>query len=130
MRSIIILSNEIALIFFTNDADVMKKQIVAIFLTLVVIGTIFVIAPSDLQVEASGGGGDNGIGLDYEYIINKTENLSKIIKDEYGEDEIAKGRAFGTKGEHAAAFDIAGWMEEIGLYDPVEHGPGEPAYHE
>ena len=55
MRLITTLSNEIALILFTNEVDVMKKQIVAIFLTLVMIGTIFVIAPRDLQVEASGG---------------------------------------------------------------------------
>ena len=95
----------------------MNKRIFAIFMTLVMIGTIFVIAPSDLQVGASGGGGDNGFGLDYDYIRSKTENLSQIIFDvkDHGLD---KGRAFGTEGERAAAGYIAGWMGNLGLYDP------------
>ena len=72
MRLTIILSNVIALLLFTNEGDVMNKQIVAIFLTLLMIGTIFVIAPSDLQVDASGGGGDNGFELNESYIREKT----------------------------------------------------------
>jgi len=84
MRLTIILSNVIALLLFTNEGDVMNKQIVAIFLTLLMIGTIFIIAPSDLQVGASGGGGDNGFGLNGTYIKEKTELLSYIIFDEYG----------------------------------------------
>lgn len=125
MRLTITLFNVTALILFTNGGDVMNKQIVAIFLTLMMIGTIFVIAPSDLQVGASGGGGDNGIGLNYSYIKEKTEELSYIIFNEYLPGELAKGRAFGTKGERAAAEDIADWMEEIGLYnvtlEPIEN---------
>ena len=105
--------------------DIMNKQIVAIFMTLLMIGTIFVIIPSDLQVEASGGGGDgNGIGLNCSYIYDKTYELSNIVKS------YPKGRAFGTKGENDAAVDIAAWMEEIGLYDPTTTTYPDLAYHE
>jgi len=93
----------------------MNKQIVAIFMTLLMIGTIFVISPNKLKVQASSGGG-NGFVLDHVYIYNKTKVLSKIV------ETYPKGRAFGTKGENDAAGDIAEWMEEIGLYDPTNSG--------
>jgi len=102
----------------------MNKQIVAIFLMLVMIGTIFVIAPSDLQVEASGGGGDKGIGLNYSYIEEKTLALSDIVKTYH------KGRAFGTKGEWAAAEKIAYWMGQLGLHDPTNTTYPDLAYRE
>ena len=54
----------------------MNKQIVAVFLTLLMIGTIFVISPNKLKVQASSGGG-NGFVLDHVYIYNKTKVLSK-----------------------------------------------------
>jgi len=95
----------------------MNKQIVAIFITLLMIGTIFVISPNELKVQASSGGG-NGFVLDYTYVFNKTFALSNIIKN-VSENGLDKGRAFGTKGENDAAEDIADWMEEIGLYDPT-----------
>ena len=83
----------------------MNKQIVAVFLTLLMIGTIFVISPNKLKVQASSGGG-NGFVLDHVYIYNKTKVLSKIV------ETYPKGRAFGTKGEWAAADYIVGWMED------------------
>ena len=43
--------------------------------------------------------------LDLQYIYNLTEALSNIIFTEYDEEngEQAKGRVFGSKGEHKAA---------------------------
>ncbi len=54
--------------------------------------------------------------LDFQYIYNITENLSNIIFTEYDEGEIAKGRAYGTKGEHKAAEIIFENMTDLGLY--------------
>jgi hypothetical protein len=60
--------------------------------------------------------------LDMDFIYNITENLSNIIFTEYNESagEIAKGRAFGTKGEHAAAKYLANEMKNLDLYDPTD----------
>jgi len=56
--------------------------------------------------------------LDSQFIYNITENLSNIIFTEYNESkgEIAKGRAFGTKGEWKAAEIIQENMSKLGLY--------------
>jgi len=60
--------------------------------------------------------------LDIQFIYNITENLSNIVFDEYDEDngEIAKGRAFGTKGEHKAAEIITENMSNVGLLTTLE----------
>ncbi|MCK4364449.1 MAG: M28 family peptidase [Thermoplasmatales archaeon] len=64
--------------------------------------------------------GDNG--LDLQFIYNLTENLSNIIFTEYNESagEIAKGRAFGTKGEHKAAQMLFENFSDLGLYTYYE----------
>jgi hypothetical protein len=56
--------------------------------------------------------------LDLQYIHNLTENLSNIIFTAYNESngEIAKGRAYGTKGEQKAAEIIYENMTALGLY--------------
>ncbi len=69
--------------------------------------------------------------LDLQYIYNLTENLSNIIFTEYDEStgEIAKGRAFGTKGEHKAAEILYENMTKLGLYtwkEPIENIPEYP----
>ena len=55
--------------------------------------------------------------LDMDYIYSLTENLSYIIFNEYNEStgEIAKGRAFGSKGEHKAAQILFENFTELGL---------------
>ena len=60
--------------------------------------------------------------LDVEFIFNLTKKLSSIIFTEYDEEngEIAKGRAFGTKGEHKAAEIIFENMTKLGLYTKKE----------
>jgi len=60
--------------------------------------------------------------LDIQFIYNITEKLSNIIFDEYDEEkgEIAKGRGFGTKGEHKAAEIIFENMTKLGLNTTLE----------
>ena len=64
--------------------------------------------------------------LDSKYIFNITKALSNIIFTEYNETdgELAKGRAFGTKGEHKAAEILAENMSKLGLWvkkDPIKN---------
>jgi len=59
--------------------------------------------------------------IDNDYIYNITEILSKIIFNSYGDGELAKGRYFGSKGEHDAATKIADKMADLGLYDPTSN---------
>jgi hypothetical protein len=56
--------------------------------------------------------------VDVSYIYNITKVLSNIVFTEYDEEhgEIAKGREFGTKGEHKAAEILAENMTKLGLY--------------
>ena len=58
------------------------------------------------------------IPLDISYVYNITENLSNIIFTEYNESagEIAKGRAYGTKGEHKAAEILYENFTKLGLF--------------
>ncbi len=57
--------------------------------------------------------------LDYSFIRNMTKSLSNVIFEAYDEEnsEIAKGRAFGTKGEREAANKIKDNMGKFGLYN-------------
>jgi len=56
--------------------------------------------------------------LDTDYIYNITKSLSDIVFTEYNESngEIARGRAFGTKGEHKAAEILSENMSKLGLW--------------
>ena len=60
--------------------------------------------------------------LDNQFIYNITAALSNVIFDAYDEEngEIAKGRAFGTKGEHRAAEIIFENMSALGLQTTME----------
>jgi hypothetical protein len=49
--------------------------------------------------------------LDINFVYNITAALSNITLNEYSDSEIAKGRAFGTKGEHKA--DVASKFEVL-----------------
>jgi len=64
---------------------------------------------------------DSG-ALDSRFIYNITAALSNIVLSGYDEEigEIAKGRAFGTKGEHRAAEIIYENMTNLGLYTTME----------
>ena len=104
----------------------MKKKVKCIFVCLLLISTAIVIFPDDLDVEATfeeggqKGGKEEGIGLDYDYIWNITEDLSDIVKSTsiYPPGTLAKGRAFGTNGERwAADYIMEDEMIDLGLYN-------------
>jgi len=68
--------------------------------------------------------------LDLEYIYNITRDLSYIIFTEYNESagELAKGRSFGTKGEHKAAKILYDNLTELGLFTIKEQIKNIPRY--
>ena len=71
--------------------------------------------------QTNGSISDNGV-LDVNYIYSLTRALSYIVFTEYDEEhgEIARGREFGTKGEHRAAEILAENMTKLGLYTTME----------
>ena len=92
-----------------------------IFICIMLVLTILImIEPSNIKVKANpDNGGD--ISLDYQYIYNITNELSEVIfnPDVYGQDELEKGRAFGSTGEHYSATDILKpEMINLGLINP------------
>jgi hypothetical protein len=56
--------------------------------------------------------------FDYQLIHDVTQYLSWRINQSYNTSELAKGRYFGSKGEHDAAQFIATKMGDIGLANP------------
>lgn len=58
--------------------------------------------------------------FDYQLIHNVTQYLSWRINQSYDTSELAKGRFFGSKGEHDAANHLAMEMYELHLYDPPD----------
>ena len=97
----------------------MKNKTIVFFVSIMLVTTTILIIPND-NIEAYGQGENEEIGLDFGYVYNVTENLSNTIFTSYGPDELAKGRAFGTKGEHDAAEYLADEMEvNLNLYDPT-----------
>jgi len=73
--------------------------------------------------------GDGIFDLDYDFIYNKTENLSNIIFQEIWPTDLEKGRAFGTEGEIYAGDKLKDWFkDEIGIHTAKERViayPGE-----
>ena len=87
----------------------MKRKKFVLVVTLVMILTSMIV-PRNIEVEAYRVYGDPEI--DYQYIFNKTANLSNIVKeDQYWN----YSRYFGTDGERHAANLTKDWMEDIGL---------------
>ncbi|HVQ00336.1 MAG TPA: M28 family peptidase [Candidatus Thermoplasmatota archaeon] len=71
------------------------------------------------------------VTVDVQYIYNITKALSNIVFTSYDEaqGQIAKGRAFGTVGEHAAAKILYDNMSMLGLHPQLEQmqrRPGVP----
>lgn len=65
---------------------------------------------------------DNPDGINLSYVYNIIRDLSYIIFTEYNESagELAKGRVFGSKGEHKAAQILYDNMTELGLITEKE----------
>ncbi len=108
-----------------------SKSLVLV-ITLLFVGTSVVPIINSKMIETNGVNNDslyqtpnsiiNESVLDLQYIYNITENLSNIVFTEYDESagEIAKGRAFGTKGEWRAAEILYENMTELGLFTTKE----------
>lgn len=118
--------------------DMFKKGL-ALVLVLLFLGTVTIPSINGNFIKTNGVNNDSGcqsIGsiinesvLDLQYIYNITKTLSYIIFTEYNESagEIAKGREFGTKGEHKAAEILFENMTNLGLYTWKESIKNTPA---
>jgi len=100
-----------------------KKKLVIVVIGLVILTNFLPssIAKKELSSKSNGYIYTND-KLDIDYIYNITKALSNIIFTEYDEEngEIAKGRAYGTKGEHKAAEILYENMTKLGLYTKKE----------
>ena len=97
----------------------MIKKIIVFSLTLLICLSAVVLNPNDFKVEASGGGGsgsnNNGF-LNNSYIWKQLEYICDVVYDAYEENDIIKGRAFGTKGARYTIDEIINpRMNDIGL---------------
>ncbi len=93
------------------------KKIISIIVCMLVCLSSILIMPEKMKVKASGGsgGGDEGIGLDKDFVWSVTENLSRIVHSAYDPGDIRKGRAFGTKGDWYAQNLTADYMGDFNL---------------
>ena len=81
-----------------------RLKLKAVFITIILCTSVIIIIQNKISnVVASESDSENDFILSTDMICRVTENLSNIIYTAYDEDELPKGRAFGSKGEHAAA---------------------------
>ena len=82
----------------------MENKIIRIVVFTLLIATVFIIVPNSFETKASSGD-DLSIGLDYEYLMDITTNLSNVIHNEsvYPPGSIPKGRDFGSAGDQWTA---------------------------
>jgi hypothetical protein len=98
----------------------MKKKFYVIFVTLLMCLSAIVIISNDFEVEATGGSGNNSLGLDYDYIWFKIlDNLTYVVHNDSiwgaGDEVIRKGRSFGTEGDNWTANYIRDELENLDL---------------
>lgn len=108
----------------------MRKKVSILFVMLLLVICIVTILPHKKIVEADTS--PPVYEIDNEYIYSIAENLSDIIKDPaiYPEGKLAKGRAFGSDGERAAADELAERMSLLDLYDPTTETYPSKEYRE
>ena len=104
----------------------MRKKICTLLVTLLMISSAtLIIMPKNQNVKADQAEGEDHI-LDVDFIYEIAYDLSDVINNPiYGDGDLKKGRAFGTKGEFYAANNIIKYeMNKMGLYnvtmDPLE----------
>jgi len=100
----------------------MKRKIISVLICcLLVATTVIIFVPGKQNVKAdTSGENEKIIDLDTNLIYDVTSFLSAIIDDSYDPGELAKGRAFGTPGEHDAKNYIWLKMNESGLISSVD----------
>lgn len=85
---------------------------------MLMISSGFIVIEQNREVKAEV---QTPITLDLNLVKEVAERLSRIVNTSYTDKEqaegLAKGRYFGTQGEHDAAIWLAGKMKEIGLYN-------------
>jgi len=124
---------KIRIMVISGFSNLQKKRvfnkILSLFIIVLFIGTSFLptISGSDNKLRnlihiGQQNNRNNDSILDIPYIYSLTENLSNIIFTEYNESngELARGRWFGTKGEHKAAQILFENMTKLGLYTTLE----------
>jgi len=105
--------------------NILFKKNLILFMIFLVLNTAILPTinskSTDLKYENKNYNSNND-WLDAQYIYNISENLSNIIYTEYNESagELAKGRFFGSKGEHKAAQILYENMTKLGLYTKME----------
>lgn len=84
----------------------MKKKLIGIFTVMLLISSAMtmILFTDTVKVEASGEGQQSyqNIGLDFDFVLNMTDNFSKVIyrTDWSSENNIPKGRCWATEGEN------------------------------
>ena len=81
----------------------MKKKLVSILVVGLLIAATFIFVPKEIIIKAEPGGGEEGsneIGLNYEYLWEQINAVSRVVDNPlvYDENDIKKGRQFGSKG--------------------------------
>ncbi len=101
---------------FGGGRKKMKKKLYVVLVTLLLVLTSIVIILNDLEVEATPGGGEGeeGIGLDYDFMWQVTRDLCNVTY-KYPPGMIPKGRAWGTWGDnYTAKYILEPYMESEG----------------
>lgn len=104
------------------------KKILTFTIVVLLFGTVIIPSMSaDIEKIVNNSISDEDL-LDAQYIYNITKALSDIIFTEYNESagELAKGRFFGSKGEHKAAEIIKENMTKLGLKVTMERIENTP----
>jgi len=113
--------------------NLIKKNVaIGIFIILFMSSFISIINANILEQNDELNHLDNEDLLDIKYIKSIAENLSNIVFTEYNESagELAKGRFFGTKGEHRAAEILFENMSKLGLWTKKEKIENTPSFPE
>ncbi len=107
---------------------VKKISVVFVISTLVITSLSVVINNDDVHATPD----PENIAIDYQLIYDVTRNLSERITKSYdiAHGELAKGRDFGSPGEHDAAEYIAGIMYNLSLFDPDLNPYCDKPYHQ
>ena len=101
----------------------MKKISIIFMMLVLILNSILIITPNYNIINAETI--QPVPNIDTNLIYNVSEYLSYIITSVYDENELAKGREFGTEGEWVAANYTADIMADLNLYDPTTN-PNNP----
>jgi len=97
----------------------MRRKMLSILFCMLLISSSLIIIQQSHEVTAHTGNQGETSLLNMSYAREVADNLSRIINTSYNqtlqEKGLAKGRYFGSQGEHDAADYLSGKMQDIGL---------------